>query len=385
MVIEGKIKTLYSDETKSEAIFPRTKVSAISDSDGAGLDAILNQLSSDIEAKATESFVTNAIANAQLGGDNSDIDLSGYATKDDISALSNLVGDDKVSEQINSAINNIDYPVDSVNGKTGAVTLSASDVGAVPTSRTINSKALSSNVTLSASDVGALGTSGTQTLSGSLAINDTNNAGYNIGMTRKIDSTDYKVLMQPTASTANLYYYQGSTLANAMQLYADKTSFKQPVAITAGGTGAITAAAALTNLGLTATAAELNYCDGVTSAIQTQLNGKLSSFTLLASGKTLNSSNTSFTISNANNYKAFIFYGYTGTASSTTDTTKDGYSMCIVPAAMLTSTAQQFVLGHSIDTKIFSVKIASGTMTVGNIGYLEQGTKEGGFGVYGIK
>lgn len=39
-----------------------------------------------------------------------------------------------------------------------------------------------------------------------------------------------------------------------------------------GGTGATTAAAALTNLGLTATAAELNYCDGVTSAIQTQIN-----------------------------------------------------------------------------------------------------------------
>jgi hypothetical protein len=33
--------------------------------------------------------------------------------------------------------------------------LSASDVGAVPTSRTVNSKALSSNITLSASDVGA--------------------------------------------------------------------------------------------------------------------------------------------------------------------------------------------------------------------------------------
>lgn len=35
------------------------------------------------------------------------------------------------------------------------VTLSASDVGAVPTTRTVNSKALSSNITLSAADVGA--------------------------------------------------------------------------------------------------------------------------------------------------------------------------------------------------------------------------------------
>jgi hypothetical protein len=41
-----------------------------------------------------------------------------------------------------------------------------------------------------------------------------------------------------------------------------------------GGTGASTAAGALTALGLTATAAELNYTKGVTSAIQTQLNAK---------------------------------------------------------------------------------------------------------------
>ena len=59
------------------------------------------------------------------------------------------------------------------------------------------------------------------------------------------------------------------------------------VPIAKGGTGATTAAGALTNLGLTATAAELNkldgvtattaelnYVDGVTSNIQTQLNGK---------------------------------------------------------------------------------------------------------------
>ena len=40
------------------------------------------------------------------------------------------------------------------------ITLSASDVGAVPTTRKVNNKALSSDITLSASDVGALATSG---------------------------------------------------------------------------------------------------------------------------------------------------------------------------------------------------------------------------------
>ena len=62
------------------------------------------------------------------------------------------------------------------------------------------------------------------------------------------------------------------------------------VPISKGGTGATTAAGALTNLGLTATAtelnkmdgitattAELNYVGGVTSNIQTQLDGKAAS------------------------------------------------------------------------------------------------------------
>lgn len=45
--------------------------------------------------------------------------------------------------------------VSSVNNKTGAVTLTAADLNVVPTTRTINNKALSSNITLTASDVGA--------------------------------------------------------------------------------------------------------------------------------------------------------------------------------------------------------------------------------------
>ena len=51
----------------------------------------------------------------------------------------------------------------------------------------------------------------------------------------------------------------------------------ETVSIAKGGTGATTAAAALTNLGLTASATELNYVKGVTSAVQTQLNGKAAS------------------------------------------------------------------------------------------------------------
>ncbi|MGN5456811.1 MAG: phage baseplate protein [Candidatus Kurthia intestinigallinarum] len=57
----------------------------------------------------------------------------------DISDLQTKVGDTAVSTQISTAINEIDYPVDSVNGKTGAVELTASDVGALPSTTTIPS------------------------------------------------------------------------------------------------------------------------------------------------------------------------------------------------------------------------------------------------------
>lgn len=46
--------------------------------------------------------------------------------------------------------------VKSVNGKTGEVILSASDVGAVPTSRKVNSKALTSDITIDVSDIPGL-------------------------------------------------------------------------------------------------------------------------------------------------------------------------------------------------------------------------------------
>ena len=40
----GKIKTLFSDMTKTEALFPRTKVDAVSNNVGVGLDAILGDM-----------------------------------------------------------------------------------------------------------------------------------------------------------------------------------------------------------------------------------------------------------------------------------------------------------------------------------------------------
>lgn len=121
MPIEGKLGSLYVDKEQTQPLFPRTKTKAITDDDNIRLDITLDSLKTTVNSKASEAFVMNAIANAQLGGGEGDIDLSGYATKDDISILA-------TKEELNT----IDFPVDSVNGKMGAVQLNADDIGARP-------------------------------------------------------------------------------------------------------------------------------------------------------------------------------------------------------------------------------------------------------------
>ena len=44
MSLIGKIQTLFSDKERTTPVFPRTKVKAVSDDDGKGLDAILEEL-----------------------------------------------------------------------------------------------------------------------------------------------------------------------------------------------------------------------------------------------------------------------------------------------------------------------------------------------------
>lgn len=45
----GKIKTLFSDKENTEALFPRTKVKAVSDDDGVGLNVILDDIISKLQ------------------------------------------------------------------------------------------------------------------------------------------------------------------------------------------------------------------------------------------------------------------------------------------------------------------------------------------------
>ena len=75
-------------------------------------------------------------------------------------------------------------------------------------------------------------------------------------------------------------------------------------------------ATALTNLGLTATATEINYTDGVTSAIQTQLNAKQATITGGA---------TTITSSNLTTSRALVSDGSGKVAVSAVTSTEVGY------------------------------------------------------------
>lgn len=104
------------------------------------------------------------------------------------------------------------------------------------------------------------------------------------GVTAKQDTVyaakNNTVTMDPSAGKVKATGFVGSgaelTALNASNISSGTISSDRlpTVPIAKGGTGATTAAGALTNLGITATAAELNYVDGVTSNIQTQLNAK---------------------------------------------------------------------------------------------------------------
>lgn len=88
-----------------------------------------------------------------------------------------------------------------------------------------------------------------------------------------------------------------------------------------------TAASATTLTGLTATVTELNYVDGVTSNIQTQLNGKLSTSGKAASATTADSAgNVTGTVAIAN--------GGTGATTAATARTNLGLSTAFTAASI---------------------------------------------------
>lgn len=150
------------------------------------------------------------------------------------------------------------------------VNITPSNIGAVPTSRTVNGKALSSNISLTASDVGAapyevksstdfndMTTPGIYTMKSSST--NSPSGSYNGLIVLKSDNGNYVEQIAVKEGTAQIYlrYLSGSTWSEWKQLAllehthssSDITSGILP--ISRGGTGATSASAALSNLGVT--------------------------------------------------------------------------------------------------------------------------------------
>ena len=158
---------------------------------------------------ATEEFVKNKIAEAALEGN--DVDLSGYAKKSEIPTKVSQLANDKgyltehqslagyaKSEDIPTKPEDIgaqpagnyalkteipSVPVQSVNGKTGEVVLSASDVGALP-----NTTKIPSNISELTNDSGYL--TEHQDISGKLDANKLPEA-INIALAQAKDSGEF--------------------------------------------------------------------------------------------------------------------------------------------------------------------------------------------------
>lgn len=151
------------------------------------------------------------------------------------------------------------------------VNITPSNIGAVPTSRTVNGKALSSNISLTASNVGAapyevksstdfndMTTPGIYTMKSS-STNSPSGGSYHSLIMLKSDNGSYYQQLAIKEGTTNMYIRYGSSsswsawkqlaLSDHTHSASDLTSGTLPVS--RGGTGATSSSAALSNLGIT--------------------------------------------------------------------------------------------------------------------------------------
>lgn len=120
-----------------------------------------------------------------------------------------------------------DYTADMVGARPDTWTPSAADVGAVPTSRTVNGKALSRNISLTASDVGARANTWTPTASevGAVPTSRTVN-GKALSSNITLDADDVGALDQ-TSADARYLQLSGGTMTGALALPGNPTSDNQ--------------------------------------------------------------------------------------------------------------------------------------------------------------
>lgn len=209
---------LYKDPqdiaTKANVDAVATRVST-NESDIDGLQTSVGNIQTTLGSKqdvidGAASTITdsNLTANrALISNGSGKVDVSAV-TSTELGYLDGVTSN--IQTQLNSKLSTA--PVTSVNSKTGAVKLTAADVSAVPTTRTVNGHALSSNVTVSKSDVGLGNVDNVKQYSAS------NPPPYPVtsvnGQTGAVTVKGIEIVMQaaqPTGQSTGDFWYQTTT------------------------------------------------------------------------------------------------------------------------------------------------------------------------------
>lgn len=160
---------------------------------------------------------------------------------------------------------------DSGGNATAVAAPTAASIGAVPTSRKVNGKALSADVTLSAADVGADAAGAASGVQTSLT-SHTNNKSNPHAVTKaqvglgNVDNTSDANKPISTATQNALNGKQATVTGGASTITSSNLTANR--ALVSNGSGKVAVSAV--------TSTELGYLDGVTSNIQTQINAKAS-------------------------------------------------------------------------------------------------------------
>lgn len=209
---------LYKDPqdiaTKANVDAVATRVST-NESDIEGLQTSVGNIQTTLGSKqdviagaASTITASNLTANrALISNGSGKVDVSAV-TSTELGYLDGVTSN--IQTQLNSKLSAA--PVTSVNSKTGAVKLTAADVSAVPTTRTVNGHALSSNVTVSKSDVGLGNVDNVKQYSAS------NPPPYPVtsvnGQTGAVTVKGVEIVMQaaqPTGQSTGDFWYQTTT------------------------------------------------------------------------------------------------------------------------------------------------------------------------------
>ena len=175
----------------------------------------------------------------------------------------------------------------------------------------------------------------------------------------------------------NKVIYDGNTLVDLTNDTVTPSTLAQGVtahdASGASITGTMVASATtLADLGITASATELNYVDGVTSNIQTQLNNRSLSGTSTANGAATvlwsgSATTASFTVNNITDYKFFLVQPGSSSGSYLT--------WIIVPYCSVSNTTAFRGIGGfettSSGTELYALRgsVSGTTVTIGEIIY----------------